>query len=132
MTDGQDIETAGGLLSEALELLNDRPNFGLRHDAGRTSYKLAARIGDYMRSGRPFVELSAVRPAGDNSLETCNGEPESADRFGVYICAPLAFHVQDFEIADYARPSEAKAQAFAYAEALAEHIGAAFDPRVER
>ena len=38
------ISKADALLRRALELLNDRPNFGLRRDASVTSYKLAAAI----------------------------------------------------------------------------------------
>lgn len=41
------------LLREALELLNDRPNFSLRHDPTRTSYRLAERISEYLRVQRP-------------------------------------------------------------------------------
>jgi DNA-directed RNA polymerase specialized sigma24 family protein len=37
------------LLQEALEFFNDHPNFGLRRDRSRTSYKLAARIDDHLR-----------------------------------------------------------------------------------
>lgn len=38
------------LLCDALELLNDRPNFGLRRDSAVTSYKLAARIEAHLKA----------------------------------------------------------------------------------
>lgn len=34
------------VFQEALDLLNDRPNFALRRDRRRTSYKLAARMDE--------------------------------------------------------------------------------------
>jgi DNA-directed RNA polymerase specialized sigma24 family protein len=46
---------AHALLRDALALLNDRPNFGLRRDPRVTSYKLARRIDDY------FARRAAVR-----------------------------------------------------------------------
>jgi hypothetical protein len=39
-----DRHSADALLRDALLLLNDRPNFGLRSDPHFTSYRLAARI----------------------------------------------------------------------------------------
>lgn len=38
------------LFEEALDFLNDRPNFSLRRDRNSTSYKLAARMDAYLRN----------------------------------------------------------------------------------
>ncbi|HIV77300.1 MAG TPA: hypothetical protein H9899_07230 [Candidatus Sphingomonas excrementigallinarum] len=40
---------ANDLLRQALDLLNDRPNFGLRRDASVTSYDLAGKIDTHFK-----------------------------------------------------------------------------------
>jgi len=52
-----DTETLA-LLREALDLLNDRPNFSLRRDRSATSYRLAARIDAHLAK----LEASAISP----------------------------------------------------------------------
>jgi hypothetical protein len=93
------------------------------------------------------IEVSAVRfteeADGSRHASTCNSEPWKADAFAVYIRNPLAFHVEDFELPGGARPSDpeqaaaerqaARGKAFAYADALADHLGCevvSFLPRV--
>jgi len=48
-----DDDPAHTLLRDALALLNDRPNFSLRHDPKATSYRLAGRIDAYFTSLQP-------------------------------------------------------------------------------
>lgn len=50
------------LLREALELLNDRPNFGLRRAPEVTSYRLAGRIDTYF-SRRATASEAALKRA---------------------------------------------------------------------
>lgn len=52
------------LLRDALDLLNDRPNFSLRRNRGATSYALASRIDAYLAQRTTPVEtLVAVARA---------------------------------------------------------------------
>lgn len=74
------------------------------------------------------IEVSAVRGFRTGSISTCNEVETMADGYAVYIRNPLAFHVQDFgpETVDETRRVsmiDAKAAAFTYADALAEHLG---------
>lgn len=48
------------LLREALEFLNDHPNFGLRRDPRQTSYKLAARIDHHLAITAPTITNHAA------------------------------------------------------------------------
>jgi hypothetical protein len=114
-----------------------------RH-APATSYRLAARIDTYLRCPMA-VEVSAVRFIAGRT-EACNGEPDSAMAFAVYIRNPLAFHVQDFKVLPSragssgvgvterhaAELASKKAAAFSYADALAEHLGCAVESQLER
>ena len=71
-----------------------------------------------------LVEVSPVRGFAEGSISTC--EEGRAEAFAVYIRNPLAFHVQDFITEGEERRltlAEAKANAFRYADALAEHLG---------
>lgn len=63
-----DDHLAEALLRDALQLMNDRPNFGLRRDPGFTSYWLAARIDLY------FATRSTSCPGAAQS-ETADGKP---------------------------------------------------------
>lgn len=47
------MSPALALLREALEFFNDRPNFGLRRNARRTSYDLASRIERHLTLSTP-------------------------------------------------------------------------------
>jgi len=84
------------------------------------------------------IEVSAVRGYRDrDGLETCNGDPSRAEGFGVYIRNPLAYHIRDFQLpagasptiwgADPAKVAAAQAQAladaFSWADGLADHLG---------
>ena len=77
------------------------------------------------------VEVSAVRGFDDpNGIGTCNDEPDESGAFSVYIRNPLAMHIRDFHVlrrnsgADKrGRLDRAKARAFTWADALAEHLG---------
>lgn len=53
------------LLSEALDLLNDTPNFTLRHDRTRSSYALASRIEAHRREPAPAPQFGALDEACD-------------------------------------------------------------------
>lgn len=72
------------------------------------------------------VEIAAVRFESDGPdmlAVRCNDSPERAQAFGVYIRNPQAFHVADYPCAGAADRERAFAEAFAFAGALAEHIG---------
>ena len=55
------------LLAAALDLFNDRPNFGLRRDPQQTSYRLAARIsaGLSVWSDAPHPAIAVARDRWD-------------------------------------------------------------------
>lgn len=91
------------------------------------------------------VEISGVCGFDEaDGVTTCNDEVDRAEAFAVYIRNPLAFHVQDFPLipagdealadildAETLR-AKAKAAAFAYANALAEHLGCGVASRLNR
>ncbi|MBA2934634.1 sigma-70 region 4 domain-containing protein [Sphingomonas sp. CGMCC 1.13654] len=58
-----DDTPAHALLRDALALLNDRPNYGLRHAPHETSYRLAGRIDAYFarRVGPAVSTLARAR-----------------------------------------------------------------------
>lgn len=68
------------LLREALEFLNDRPNFGLRPDRRVTSYALASRIDAHIaglpaqNAEHPAVAVSRQQYANDDRISI--DEPE--------------------------------------------------------
>lgn len=73
------------------------------------------------------IEVSAFIKTGD-SIATINDRPEQAHGFAVYICAPTALHVTDFDLPGWLDASEdARAltlkAAFTYADHLAGHLG---------
>ena len=89
------------------------------------------------------IEVSAVRSHRghrETTYSTVNHEPSEATAFAVYIRNPLAFHVHDFRVPAWPgreRPDSdaagrAKAKAFAYADALAEHLGCAVVSHLKR
>jgi hypothetical protein len=93
------------------------------------------------------IEVSAVRGFADpDGLETCNGDPDRAEGFGVYIRNPLAYHVRDFMLPQGSSPTiwgadsakvaaeqaKAKAEAFGWADGLAEHLGCSVESQLER
>lgn len=80
------------------------------------------------KDSRLEVEVSAVRGFASDNIATCNGDPDKAEAFAVYIRNPLAMHIQDFG-PDTTDPEKrvsmmaARAAAFTYADALADHLG---------
>lgn len=84
------------------------------------------------------VEVSAWR-YDDNgtSIVQIDDAQCAADGYGVYIRNPLAMHVQDFTGQDFGlwleeKKTEARLQAFAWADALAEHLGCEVISQLER
>lgn len=57
------------LLKEALDFLNDHPNFGLRRDRRRTSYDLASRIDTHIAQ-LALPPHPAIAEARARSLDT--------------------------------------------------------------
>lgn len=78
-----DDNPAHALLCDALALLNDRPNFGLRGDAHTSSYRLAGRIEAYLArrtagEAPPVIVTATVQPT----------EAPRGARAGGGICKP--------------------------------------------
>lgn len=73
------------------------------------------------------VEVSAWKRSGD-CIVVCDDEPATAHGYAVYICAPLALHVTEFEVPSFMQlmaeaHDQAKGAAFLYADDLAEMLG---------
>lgn len=79
-----------------------------------------------------YIEVSPVcgllTAAADGGIMTCRDNPERAEGWAVYIHNPLAFHLRDFT-PSLETPSirDASLAAFAWADALAEHLGCTVD-----
>jgi hypothetical protein len=102
------------------------PNIGIEH-------RRTVHGGD---NSALSVEVSAWRYEGAN-ITQCNHElPDAWDGLGVYIRNPLAFHIADFNAGngetEYGTILQAKAVAFKYADALADHLGCSVESHLKR
>jgi hypothetical protein len=89
------------LLREALDLLNDRPNFGLRRDPHQTSYKLALRIeahiaGFEAQATHPAIDIARRLWSDDHHIQVDQGEQEiSEGQDGIWVRAWLLVEADD-------------------------------------
>ncbi len=90
------------LLREALDLFNDRPNFSLRRDRDRTSYKLAARIDAHLAARgasepHPAIAIARARWSDDTDIVIDADETRASDGCdGTWVRAWLLVPKADF------------------------------------
>lgn len=80
------------------------------------------------------VEVTAVAFEEDDDGQhviACNDQLERASAFAVYIRNPMAFHVQDF-LCIVGDQEKAMADAFFFADNLAEHLSCDVVSQIER